>query len=260
MAVIKINHRMLKTRKFHALTRALGGREDTALGVLTHLWLRAVEVGSPRFCPSKKNDYIMCPVADVPAVYDALRATSYIEEHAGLACVPDVEAWLEGAGRRRERAVKANKRSAQVRKKKVTVKRRAQPQAIAVVTEPKVLAPVADDTDELLLATRSAWTAYSKSYQREFGAVPVRNAKVNALIKQFCKRLPLADAPQVLGFFVGHGNSYYAQRMYPLDLAVKDAESLHTQWLTGRTVTRASMERFEQNEKARAALERGISF
>jgi hypothetical protein len=85
--------------------------------------------------------------------------------------------------------------------------------------------------------TRTVWEAYRAAYLERYKVEPTRNAKVNSAIKQLVARLGVEDAPEVVRFFVGHNDSFYVRQLHSISLALKDAEALRTQWLTGRKIT-----------------------
>lgn len=109
-------------------------------------------------------------------------------------------------------------------------------QALAAVPQPT----------PTLEANRATWDAYAAAYAQKMNHPPVRNAKANSLIKQFVQRLGAQDAPHVISFFVQHPNPKYMGRLYQLDMAVGDAESLHTQWLNGQALTQSDVRRFDE--------------
>lgn len=78
------------------------------------------------------------------------------------------------------------------------------------------------------------WEAYSTAYEGKYHCKPVRNAKVNAQLAQFASRLGTEDAPSVAQFFLGHKDIFYTRSMHTVDLMLRDAEKLHTEWATGR--------------------------
>lgn len=249
--MLNINHRELKTRRFNHLTRALGGREDIALGILTHLWLRCLHDKVKSFAVGACHDYLVCPPDDAHRTLAALCAAKYLKLEGDALVVVDVAPWIDRAHIRLARAIKAGQKSVKARaQKKLAAKRSSKLPATRLVSS-------ATENQE---AARACWQAYAEAYERLFGVSPVRNVKINSLIVQLIKRIPMTDAPAVLRFYVGHGNSFYAQRMYPLDLAVKDAESLHTQWKLNKPITKATIEKFNQREKMRDALEEGVIF
>lgn len=79
---------------------------------------------------------------------------------------------------------------------------------------------------------RRIWDSYSTAYQTRYGKEPLRNAKTNSQIVQLSKRLG-ADAIDVVKFFVRSEKQFYRTVFHVLDPCVKDAEALHTQWVTG---------------------------
>lgn len=80
------------------------------------------------------------------------------------------------------------------------------------------------------------WKSYSDAYFARYGTDPVRNAKVNAQVSQLAKRLG-SEAPDIARFYVAHNKAFYVSKTHELGLCLSDAESLRTQWATGRTVT-----------------------
>lgn len=85
-------------------------------------------------------------------------------------------------------------------------------------------------------ANRKAWLAYHAAYLLRYKVEPTRNATVNSAIANFVKRVGEKDAPEILKFFVLHNDGYYLKNAHAVTLALKDAESLRTQWLTGKPI------------------------
>ena len=109
---------------------------------------------------------------------------------------------------------------------------------------------------EVQAACRSTWDAYESGYQQRYGTPPVRNAKVNAQVVQFVKRLG-AEAADVIGFYLRHQGGYYIAKCHEFGAALNDAEKLRTEWATGRTATAAS--RRESLGETRAATLAGLT-
>ncbi|MDA8153126.1 MAG: YdaU family protein [Acidithiobacillus sp.] len=80
--------------------------------------------------------------------------------------------------------------------------------------------------------TTATWEAYSQAYQGRYGTEPVRNQKVNSQLANLVKRLGQAEAPAVAAFFVNHNGRFYVQGMHQVDLLLRDAEKLRTEWVT----------------------------
>ncbi len=86
--------------------------------------------------------------------------------------------------------------------------------------------------------TNEVWKSYSSAYADRYGAEPVRNASVNGQLSLFVGKLGADESPAVARFFVGHQNGLYVSAMHPVQLLLRDAEKLRTEWATGRQVTR----------------------
>ena len=95
------------------------------------------------------------------------------------------------------------------------------------------------------------------------GCCPTRNAKVNGQMAQFCKRVPLEEAPAIAAFYLGHNSAFYLRGSHSVGAMLQDAEKLRTEWQTGRKVTgRKAMQdeqtatNFDNAERAIQILER----
>lgn len=85
--------------------------------------------------------------------------------------------------------------------------------------------------------TIPVWEAYSQAYKARHGAEPTRNRKVNGLLASFLERVPIEEAPAIAAFFVQHNGRLYVNSMHAIDLLLRDAEKLRTEWQTGRRMT-----------------------
>jgi hypothetical protein len=113
--------------------------------------------------------------------------------------------------------------------------------------KPKADAVPADET-ELQVACRATWSAYSTAYDTRYGALPVRNAKVNAAVKGIVQRLGAEEAPAVAAFFVGNVNDAFVVRAcHDIGLLLKSAEAYRTQWATGTAVTQTRARQADQS-------------
>jgi hypothetical protein len=108
------------------------------------------------------------------------------------------------------------------------------------------------DSDEKMQAVcRETWIAYSDTYFHRYGTEPVRNAKVNSQVKQFCKLLPANESPFVAAFYVKHNNSFYIQKGHDFGLLVTDAAKLRMEWATNSPITAT---RARQNDRTQNNL------
>ncbi len=104
-------------------------------------------------------------------------------------------------------------------------------------TKPEPTSPAAADA-AAVAPTSAVWASYSGAYASKYGEPPVRNAKVNGQLAQFVARIGAEEAPAVAAFYLTHKNGLYINAMHPVDLLLRDAEKLRTEWATGRQVTR----------------------
>lgn len=99
------------------------------------------------------------------------------------------------------------------------------------------------------------WDAYANAYGQQYGVPPVRNAKTNALCATLARRLGVDEAQAMASWFLTQGG-FYSKRFHPLDLLVKDAESLRMLWITRRPVDPRGLP--DDQEIAEILLSRGI--
>lgn len=95
--------------------------------------------------------------------------------------------------------------------------------------------PVAAVPEKLEGVTVPTWTAYEAAYQRRYSVAPVRNKTVNGVLAQFVSRVGAEEAPKIAEFYVGHNWKLYVNAVHPVQLLLRDAEKLRTEWATGRT-------------------------
>lgn len=108
--------------------------------------------------------------------------------------------------------------------------------------------PVVDPETELQAACRATWAAYASAYRTRHGVAPVRNAKVNANVKQLVQRLGHAEAPAVAGWFLTVNERYVVQNMHDLGSLLAKCEAYRTQWVTGRQMTATSAQQQDQTQ------------
>ena len=91
------------------------------------------------------------------------------------------------------------------------------------------------------------WSAYSEAYGRRYAVDPVRNAKVNGQLAQLGKRLG-AEAPDVARWYVASNVGMYVRSSHCVDLLLRDAEGLRTEWATGRHVTQTQARQADRKQ------------
>ena len=94
----------------------------------------------------------------------------------------------------------------------------------------------------------------SDAYLKRYGAKPVRNKTVNGMLANFVARVPIEEAPAVAAHFVRSSGGLYVAAMHPVNLLLRDAEKLRTEWATGRNgaESQASVYSREKTEAADA--------
>jgi hypothetical protein len=70
---------------------------------------------------------------------------------------------------------------------------------------------------------------------KRYGVEPVRNARANGQLAHLVGRLG-EDAAAVAGYFVGHDGAHYVKLAHSVGCLLADAEKLHMEWSSGRTV------------------------
>lgn len=83
-----------------------------------------------------------------------------------------------------------------------------------------------------------AWEGYATAYTGRYGVEPLRNKGVNSKLARFAEKLPESEVRDVAAFYVGHQNALYVNSGHTIDLLLRDAEKIRTEWFTGYTVTR----------------------
>lgn len=126
------------------------------------------------------------------------------------------------------------------------------------VTKPEAISHKPEKSKAFAAGPSAAatWEAYSTAYVNRYQTEPVRNAKVNGQLADFCKRISHEEAPHVAAFYVGHNNPFYVRSRHPVGALLKDAEGLRTQWATGVKATGLEARSAEQVDAAQAQLKR----
>lgn len=118
-------------------------------------------------------------------------------------------------------------------------------------------APAADGVEtELQVACRETWNAYRAAYELKYGVKPLRNAKVNANVKELVKRIGRNDAPLLAAWYVANVRDAYVVRMsHDMATLLSGAESYYTQWQRGQALTHTAAKELDQNAAQADAIE-----
>ena len=105
-----------------------------------------------------------------------------------------------------------------------------------------------------------AWQAYREAYLARWRQEPIQDQKNNSAISRIVQRVGGELAPEILKFFVLHNDGFYIKSTHSLGLALKDVESLRTQFLNGKAITMGDVRKFEARDHYRdqmARIEKG---
>lgn len=106
--------------------------------------------------------------------------------------------------------------------------------------------------------TFRVWANYAMAYRSRYGVWPLWNAKTAGQMSNFVDRTGKDEAPKIAAFYLTTNDSRAVSDHHSVNLLLARAESLHTQWLTGRRMNSAiarQIERTEANyEAAHAAI------
>lgn len=94
-----------------------------------------------------------------------------------------------------------------------------------------------DDETALQAACRETFRAYQAAYVVRHGTPHTDNAKVRSQIKQFCQRVPHAEAPLIAAWFPSHPAAKYVQNLHTVGFLLADVDKLRTEWATGQTMS-----------------------
>lgn len=118
----------------------------------------------------------------------------------------------------------------------------------------KTTASSADKTEtELQAACRATWAAYGAAYEQRYGTRPVRNASVNARVKQFVQRIGRDESPAVARFYVDSViDAFVLRKVHDIGLLLSGAEGYRTQWASGKTADAQPNRQEAQESRNRA--------
>ena len=101
---------------------------------------------------------------------------------------------------------------------------------------------------ELQATCRETWKSYGDAYFSRYKTEPVRNATVNAQVKQFVKRIGFSESPFVAAFFLQNNSAFYVQRGHAFGNLLADAEKIRTEWATGSSMTATRARQLDQHQ------------
>ncbi|MGX4728043.1 helix-turn-helix domain-containing protein [Pseudomonas corrugata] len=101
--------------------------------------------------------------------------------------------------------------------------------------------------------TFKVWANYAMAYRKRYNTWPVWNGKVGGQLGQLVDRLGADVAHHVAAHFLKTSDAAVLRKCHSLNELLANAESYHTQWVTGQRIngtTARQMERTEANVSA----------
>lgn len=131
----------------------------------------------------------------------------------------------------------------------------------AALPAAKVKAELVDEKETALQAAcRATWKAYSDAYERRYGTKPVRNASVNAKVKQFVLRIGHDESPAVAEFYVDRvSDSFVVRKVHEVGLLLSGAEGYRTQWAAGKAMTSTYAKQVDQTQSNADAADEALA-
>jgi hypothetical protein len=120
----------------------------------------------------------------------------------------------------------------------------AEPEQIPVVT--KIATIAAAKTP--LPPTTPTWDSYSEAYEKRHGVRPADGKAERGKLMRFVEKVPKAEAPEIAAFYLTHNDALYIRAKHPIDLLLRDAQKLRTEWMTRRQVTGAEARQIEKTQ------------
>lgn len=103
--------------------------------------------------------------------------------------------------------------------------------------------------------TFKVWANYAFAYRKRYSTWPVWNARVGGLLGQLVDRLGVNAAPKVAAYYLVISDAQYLRECHSLTTLLSKAESIHTQWITGRPITGTSARQMENTQSNLSAAE-----
>ncbi|MCF5708952.1 phage replication protein [Pseudomonas syringae] len=99
---------------------------------------------------------------------------------------------------------------------------------------------------------------YAMAYRKRYGAWPVWNAKVGGQLGQLVDRLGADVAHHVAAHFLKTSDAAVLRKCHSLNELLANAESYHTQWVTGQRVNGTTARQMERTEANLSAAEQAF--
>ncbi|MFJ3409457.1 phage replication protein [Pseudomonas protegens] len=103
--------------------------------------------------------------------------------------------------------------------------------------------------------TFKAWANYAMAYRKRYSAWPVWNAKVGGQLGQLVDRLGADVAHHVAAHYLKTSDAAVLRKCHSLNELLVNAESYHTQWVTGQRINGTTARQQERTEANLSAAE-----
>ncbi|ALI04405.1 phage replication protein [Pseudomonas sp. FW306-02-F02-AA] len=103
--------------------------------------------------------------------------------------------------------------------------------------------------------TFKAWANYAMAYRKRYSTWPVWNAKVGGQLGQLVDRLGADVAHHVAAHFLKTNDASVLRKCHSLNELLANAESYHTQWVTGQRINGTTARQQERTEANLSAAE-----
>lgn len=103
--------------------------------------------------------------------------------------------------------------------------------------------------------TFKAWANYAMAYRKRYSAWPVWNAKVGGQLGQLIDRLGADVAHHVAAHYLKTSDAAVLRKCHSLNELLVNAESYHTQWVTGQRINGTTARQQERTEANLSAAE-----
>ncbi|WP_404941611.1 phage replication protein [Pseudomonas danubii] len=103
--------------------------------------------------------------------------------------------------------------------------------------------------------TFKAWANYAMAYRKRYSTWPVWNAKVGGQLGQLVDRLGADVAHHVAAHYLKTSDAAVLRKCHSLNELLVNAESYHTQWVTGQRINGTTARQQERTEANLSAAE-----
>lgn len=135
-----------------------------------------------------------------------------------------------------------------------------QPRGLVLVVDrpdaPRVVIPAdMPGPKDQACKTFKVWANYAMAYRKRYSTWPVWNAKVGGQLGQLVDRLGADVAHHVAAHYLKTSDAAVLRKCHSLNELLVNAESYHTQWVTGQRVNGATARQMERTEANLSAAE-----